>query len=68
MSNTIWAGKVEQDLIRNISDVVWDVENLSPIAIIHRVQGLLYEYEQICDHATQEEEQHYSEYSSFYRG
>ena len=62
MSNTIWAGKVEQDLIKNIEQIVWD-QDLSPIAIVHRVQGLLYEYEQIVDHASLEQEQHYTEYA-----
>ena len=59
MSNTIWIGKIERDLIKNISDIAWDDHNLSLVQIIDRIRGYLYEYEQIVDHASLEEERLY---------
>lgn len=38
----------EKDLLREIETLAWDQE-LSPIAIVHRIQGLLYTHEQNLD-------------------
>ena len=58
MSNTIWIGKVERDLIKNISDIAWSDCGDAEV-ILQKIQGFLYEYEQIVDHASLEEERLY---------
>ena len=53
---------IEKQLIKSISDIVWsdgDAEH-----ILQKIQGYLYEYEQICDHATEEQERHWQEYAN----
>ena len=54
MSNTV----IERDLIKNISDIAWSDCGDAEI-ILQKIQGFLYEYEQIVDHASLEEEKHY---------
>ena len=60
MSNTIWVGKVERDLIQNISDIIWNT-NAPDRHKLDAIEGYLYEYEQIMDHATEEQERHWAE-------
>ena len=55
---------IEQQLIKSISDVAWDTDNLSLVQIVTKIQGYLYEYEAICDHATEEQERHWAEYAN----
>ena len=50
---------LERDLIQNISDIAWDDHNLSLVQIVDKIRGYLYEYEQIQDHASLEEERLY---------
>ena len=54
---------IERQLIAQISNIAWDSDNLSLVQKIARIQGYLYEYEAIMDHASLEEEQLYSEYA-----
>ena len=53
---------LERQLIAQISNLVWSDGDAE--MILQRVQGYLYEYEQICDHATEEQERHWAEYAN----
>ena len=53
---------LERQLIAQISNLVWSDGDAE--MILQRVQGYLYEYEAICDHATEEQERHWAEYAS----
>ena len=52
---------LERQLIAQISNLAWDTDNLSLVQIVSKIQGYLYEYEAICDHASLEQEQHHAE-------
>lgn len=44
--------RTDKDLIIEIERIVWD-PNTSDIEKTHAVQGLLYQWEQICDYKTE---------------
>ena len=50
---------LERQLIAQIQNVAWDDHNLSLVQIVDKIRGYLYEYEQIVDHASLEEERLY---------
>ena len=50
---------LERQLIAQISNLAWSDGDAE--MVIQKIQGYLYEYEQITDHASLEQEQHHAE-------